>query len=173
MRLTANAAGLISVGAIGVLVLVLVPMMAPDYIVLQLTLYFSFAILALSLAFVWGYGGVFSFGQAAFFGLGGYTYAIVSINMGESTLALAAAVVVPTAFALALGYFMFYDTVTTVYLAVITLVVTLIGHTAGSEYHIGTAMLGGYNGIPAIPPINTPGDPSKFLWPDDMFYVSG
>src|SRR5215470_30558 len=129
MRLTANAAGLISVGAIGVLVLVLVPMMAPDYIVLQLTLYFSFAILALSLAFIWGYGGIFSFGQATFFGLGGYTYAIIAINMNESTLAIVAALFFPAVFAAVLGYFMFYGRLSSVYLAVITLVVTLLFHT--------------------------------------------
>lgn len=178
IRLSWSAAGLVAVAVTGILVLVLVPLVAPEHVVLQLTLYFSFAILALSLAFIWGFGGVFSFGQAAFFGLGGYTYAIMAINMNESTLALVAAVVVPTALALVLGYFMFYGRLSSVYLAVITLVVTLIfhkfiGHTAGSEYHIGAAVLGGYNGIPAIPPINLPGDPSKFLWPDDMFYFAG
>ena len=44
------------------------------------------AILALSLAFVWGYGGILCFGQSAFFGLGAYTYAIAVFNIGESTV---------------------------------------------------------------------------------------
>jgi branched-chain amino acid transport system permease protein len=162
---------------LGVLVTVLVPLYAPYHIILQVTLYFSFAMLALSLAFIWGYGGIFSFGQAAFFGLGGYSYAIAAMNMGDSTVPILLGIAVPTVFALILGYFMFYGRLSSVYVAVITLVVTLLihkfmGHTAGQEYVIGTAPLGGYNGIPGVPPINTPGDPSKFLWPEDVFYVA-
>ena len=66
--------------------------------------------------------------------------------MGESTVAVVAALAVPTLFAASLGYFMFYGRLNTVYLAVITLVVTLLfykflGHTAGFEYRIGQAAL--------------------------------
>ena len=168
----------IGIGVAGIATLILLPRFAPIYVQLQFALYFAFAILALSLAFVWGYVGVFSFGQAAFFGLGGYTYAIVAINMGESTLAVVAALAVPTLFAALLGYFMFYGRLNTVYLAVITLVVTLLfykflGHTAGFEYRIGQAALGGYNGIPAIPPLNLPWNVDYFATPEDMFYISG
>ena len=120
----------------------------------------------------------FSFGQAAFYGLGGYTYAVVSINMGGSTGALAAGVAVPAGAALLLGYLMLYGRISTVYVAVITLVVSLIfykflGHTAGYEYTIGTAHLGGFNGMPALPPINTPGNPMSIIWPEDMFLITG
>ncbi|HKY95351.1 MAG TPA: branched-chain amino acid ABC transporter permease [Kiloniellales bacterium] len=168
---------LVAMLILGVAVTVLVPLYAPYHIVLQITLYLSFGMLALSLAFIWGYGGIFSFGQAAFFGLGGYTYAIAAINMGDSTVPILLAIAIPTVFALILGYFMFYGRLSSVYVAVITLVVTLLihkfmGHTAGMEYVIGTAQLGGYNGIPGVPPINQPGDPSKFLWPEDVFYVA-
>jgi branched-chain amino acid transport system permease protein len=170
-------AGLVAVFLIGVLLTVLVPLYAPYHIVLQLTLYFSFGILALSLAFIWGYGGILSFGQVAFFGLGGYCYAIAAINMGDSTLPIVLGLVIPTLFALFLGYFMFYGRLSTVYVAVITLVVTLLihkfmGHTAGIDYAIGKAQLGGYNGIPGVPPINLPGDPDKILWPEDVFYIA-
>lgn len=170
--------GPIAVLVVAALLLTLIPALAPAYVALQLTLYFSFGILGLSLAWVWGYGGIFSFGQAAFFGLGGYSYAVASINLGGSTPAILVGLAVPTAFALLLGYFMFYGRLSGVYLAVITLVVTLaihkfLGHTAGFEYRIGSAHLGGYNGMPALPPINVPGDVSKFLWPEDMFYATG
>jgi branched-chain amino acid transport system permease protein len=168
--------GLVLIAA--ALALTLIPAFAPSFVSLQLTLYFSFAILALSLAWVWGYGGIFSFGQSAFFGLGGYTYAVASVNFGGSTLAIILALAVPVAFSVVLGYFMFYGRLSGVYLAVITLVVTLaihkfLGHTAGFEYRIGAAHLGGYNGMPALPPINVPGDVSKFLWPEDMYYATG
>ena len=73
---------------------------------------------------------------------------------------------------------MFYGRISTVYVAVITLVVSLIfykflGHTAGYEYTIGTAHLGGFNGMPALPPINTPGNPMSIIWPEDMFLITG
>ena len=170
--------GLIAVLVVAALALTLIPAFAPSYVALQLTLYFSFGILALSLAWVWGYGGIFSFGQSAFFGLGGYTYAVAAINLGGSTPAIILGLAIPTAFAALLGYFMFYGRLSGVYLAVITLVVTLaihkfLGHTAGFEYRIGAAHLGGYNGMPALPPINVPGDVSKFLWPEDMYYATG
>lgn len=178
MRLSGEAIGPVLVGVAGLLTLAIVPLLAPFHVMLQLTLYFAFAILALSLAFIWGCCGVFSFGQAAFFGLGGYTYAVVAINMQESTLALIAAILLPTLVALVLGYFMFYGRLSSVYLAVVTLVFTLIlfkfmGHTAGFEYAIGAARLGGYNGIPGIPPINLPGSPSVFAFPEHMFFIAG
>ena len=100
------------------------------------------AILALSLALVWGYGGILCFGQSAFFGLGAYTYAIAMFNIGESTVPLLLAIALPAAFAALLGYFMFYGRISDVYLGVITLTVTLIlfnsiNSTAGPEFHIG------------------------------------
>jgi ABC-type branched-subunit amino acid transport system permease subunit len=46
----------------------------------QLTVFVIFAMLALSLDFLWGIAGILSFGQAALFGVGGYVYGIVGIN---------------------------------------------------------------------------------------------
>ena len=59
---------------------------------------------------------------------------------------------------------MFYGASATCTLAVITLAASLvfyylIGATAGSEYKVGKALLGGFNGIPSVPPINVPGNP--------------
>jgi branched-chain amino acid transport system permease protein len=145
--------------------------------VLNLTVYMIMAVLALSLALIWGFGGILCFGQSAFFGLGAYTYAIAMINLGESTLPLVLSIVIPAVFAALLGYFIFYGRISDVYLGVITLTVTLIlfnsiNSTAGPEFHIGSARLGGFNGIPGIPPLNAP-----FLrdWQVDlqgMFYLS-
>lgn len=178
-RFPSAAAGPAAVCTAIALAVAVLPFAVSDiFILLQLTLFMAYGILAMSLGWVWGYGGIFSFGQAAFYGLGGYTYAVVSINMGSSTTALVAGVGLPAAFALFLGYFMFYGRISTVYVAVITLVVSLIfykflGHTAGYEYTIGTAHLGGFNGMPALPPINLPGDPAKFVYPEDMFLITG
>ena len=51
------------------------------------TLLAIWALFALSLGLMWGYAGILSFGHAAYFGLGAYTYAITAMNTGESTAA--------------------------------------------------------------------------------------
>jgi branched-chain amino acid transport system permease protein len=144
------------------------------YTLLQVTLYVIFAILALSLAFIWGYGGILCFGHSVFFGLGAYAYAVGVINMGESTLPFLIAMVLPAVFAAGLGYFMFYARISDVYVGVITLTVTLIFYnvvnsTAGPQYHIGEALLGGFNGMPNVPSLNVPFQPDNTLEPAGMF----
>src|SRR5258705_3154544 len=161
---TLNLLGLALVGIVGLAFLILTPRFAELDTVLELTVYMIMAILALSLALIWGYGGILCFGQSAFFGLGAYTYAIAMFNMGESTLPLLLAIVVPASFAALLGYFMFYGRISDVYLGVITLTVTLIlfnslNSTAGPEFHIGVARLGGFQGISRIPPRQFSGEP--------------
>lgn len=168
----------IGASAVAAVLIVVLPHFLGFDTILQITLNFAFAILALSTAFVWGYAGIFSFGQAAFFGIGGYAYAAAAINLGDSTLAIFAGVLAPALFALVLGYFVFYARLSSIYVAVITLVVTLIlykfmGQTAKPSYMIGNAMLGGYNGIPAIPPLNIPGRPDLYAGPNAMFVIAG
>ncbi len=174
---TWNVAGLVVVAIIGLAATVGLPLWLELSTLLDVTVYLIMAILALSLALVWGYGGILCFGQSAFFGLGAYAYAIAVFNIGESTLPVVLSIAVPAAFAALLGYFMFYGRISDVYLGVITLTVTLIlfnvvNSTAGPEYRIGVAQLGGFNGIPSIPPLNWPGFPDAPLDLDDLFYVA-
>ncbi|MFT4271877.1 MAG: branched-chain amino acid ABC transporter permease [Pantoea sp.] len=147
------------------------------YTLLSVTVFLVMGLLSLSLAFIWGYGGILCFGQAAFFGLGAYTYAICAINWGDSTWAVVLAVLLPTLFSLLLGYVIFYGGVSDVYLGAITLAVSLVlfnwvNSTAGSEYHIGQALLGGFNGIPSVPTLNMPFQPDAILSPEAIFMVT-
>ncbi len=172
-----NHLGLALVGIIGLTFMFLAPRLAELDTVLDLTIYMIMSILALSLALIWGYGGILCFGQSAFFGLGAYTYAIAMFNIGESTAPVALAIILPAAFAALLGYFMFYGRISDVYLGVITLTVTLIlfnavNSTAGPEFHIGSARLGGFNGIPGIPPLNVPFTKRLVIDLEGMFYLS-
>jgi branched-chain amino acid transport system permease protein len=172
-----NLLGLAAVGIIGLAFMLLTPRFAALDTMLDLTVYMIMAILALSLALIWGYGGILCFGQSAFFGLGAYTYAIAMFNIGESTIPFLLAIILPAAFAALLGYFMFYGRISDVYLSVITLTVTLIlfnsvNSTAGPEFHIGAARLGGFNGIPGIPPLNFPFNISTVIDLEGMFYLS-
>lgn len=166
----------IAIGVIGILFLFVAPQVFELFTIINLTTVLALAILALSLALVWGYGGILCFGQTTFFGLGAYAYTIAAINFGGTTGAIFVAIAVAAAFAAVLGYFIFYGRVSDVYLAVITLTVTLIFYsllrrTSGPEYKIGNALLGGFNGVTA-PPLHVPGDPSNILFPEHMFYVA-
>ena len=72
---------------------------------------------------------------------------------------------------------MFYGRISDVYLGVITLTVTLIlfnsiNSTAGPEFHIGSAKLGGFNGIPGIPSLNVPFFKDWQIDLEGMFYLS-
>jgi len=149
---------------------VLAPMIFELFTIINLTTAIGLALVALSLGLVWGYGGILCFGQTAFFGIGAYAYTLAAVNFGGATWAVLVAVMVAATFAAALGYFIFYGRVSDVYLAVITLTVTLIlfnviRRTSGPEYKIGKALLGGFNGI-GSPPLNVPWDTSKLLFPE-------
>jgi branched-chain amino acid transport system permease protein len=177
MRATANIAGAAVIALAGVAALAFVPQYVELFTLVDVAVYCILAILALSLAFVWGFAGILSFGQSAFFGLGGYAYALAVINLGESTLPILAGILVPMIFAALLGYFMIYGRVSDVYLAVITLTVSLIFYhlingTSGPDYVLGRARLGGHNGIPGIPPINIPGNAGAQLDYADTFRLS-
>ena len=141
---------------IGVIFMFAAPYVLQLFTIINLTTAIALAVLALSLALVWGYGGILCFGQVAFFGLGAYAYTITAINFGGSTWAILVAILVACAFAALLGYFVFFGRVSDVYLGVITLTVTLIffsliRRTSGPEYKIVNALLGGFNmGSPVI-----------------------
>lgn len=162
--------------AIGLAAMLILPVVLDMFTIMQITQYVVLAVFALSLGYIWGFGGILSFGQAAFFGLGAYTFAVAAINIGETTIPLILAFAIPCLFGAALGYFIFYGRLSDVYLGVVTMVVTLLfwklaNHTAGPEYAIGEARLGGFNGIPSIPVMNIPGEPEAMLDPVQMFQV--
>ena len=141
-----------------------------------MSLLLIWALFAMSLGLMWGYAGLLSFGHAAWFGLGAYTYAIAAMNVGESTAPLLLAVLVPSIAAAILGAMMFYGRISDVYMGVITLVFTLMlfnfmSATAGYAYKIGDARLGGFNGIPGFPILNVPGSPDISLFGTPMYYV--
>lgn len=169
-----EAAVAMILAAIAALVL---PWMLELFALINATVFVALAVLALSLALVWGFGGILCFGQAAFFGLGGYAYAVAALNLPDTTLAVPIALAVPTAFAAVLGYMMFFGRISDVYMGVITLTVTLIlfnfaNSTAGEEWRIGAAPLGGFNGIPSTPALNVPGEPGIALAPEAIFRVA-
>jgi len=144
----------------------------------QFALYFAYVFLGLSLSLVWGYGGILSFGQVAFFGVAGYVFGIVTLNVASPlgiTAGLLGGVLAGALGAFLLGYFMFYGGVTDVYVTIITLVTamvlhTFMGQTAGSEWSIGAAALGGFNGMPGIPQLSLGVGETAITFSGSWFY---
>ncbi len=112
--------------------------------------------MAISLALLWGRMGVLSLGHVVFYGVGGYAYGIAGINWvedgGDTLLPLLVGVVTPMVLAAAAGVVMFYGRLQGVYVAILTFVMTLVvftflNQTSGAQWHIGSAYLGGDNGL--------------------------
>jgi len=148
-------------------VVLIAAILAPYYLItdisdqIDISIIFVLALLALSMSFLWGYAGMLSFGQTVFFGLGGYSYAVLGLNIGSTSLPLLVAILLPMLFAAILGYFMIYGRISDIYLSVITLVVTLIFEkgiraTSGDRFVIGSVRLNGQNGIPTVPSLQVP-----------------
>ena len=140
-----------------VLILVIMyPAFASRFLLSNIVLFFLFVPMSLGLCLLWGRCGVLSFGQVAFFGIAGYIYGIVTINLGDApgatVLGFLAGLAVSAIVAGLFGYFVFYGQVSGWIIPILTLALTLIlelflGQTAGYQWRVGQALLGGFNGI--------------------------
>ncbi len=137
------------------LLLALLPLALSEWKLAQLSQLVSYGIFAMSLAFVWGQTGLLCFGQAIFFGLGGYTMAVLTKGMVPglptgTAFGLLAAVLVPAATGLLAGVLMFRGRgLSGAYFAIVTLAAAVIAERAASH----TAFLGGFNGLMNGPPL--------------------
>lgn len=154
--------------SIGVALLIALPYLTSRYQVMNASNMLISSILAMSLCLVWGYGGILSLGQASFYCIGGYAFGIAGINLiqwsGNTHLPLLAGILAPMIFAAVLGLIMFYSRLQGVYVAILTLVVSLLlglfmRQTADPFYTIGNAALGGMNGLKPAGP-GAPGIPA-------------
>jgi urea transport system permease protein len=121
--------------------------------------------MALGLCVMWGLCGMLSFGQTFFFGVGGYAYGVLAIDLGNGPAATLAGLFVAVALAslaaAVLGYFMIYGRINGVFFGIVTLSFTLalaffLGQTAGPEWAIGKARLNGFKGMQGMSPLNIP-----------------
>jgi len=136
--------------------LLAVPWAFKPYTANVMAVYMIYGILALSLSLIWGYAGIMSFGQTAFFGIGAYAYGAIGLNLIHRThqthLALLGGLLAATLLAAVVGYFMFYGRISDVYASIITMALTLVlfafaVSTGGDEWVIGVARFGGFNGM--------------------------
>lgn len=149
--------------------LLLAPQYLSDFRLNQLGKFLTYAIIAVGLDLIWGYGGMLSLGQGLFFGLGAYGFAMyLKLQASDGKLpdfmfwsgletlpwfwapfqnplfAIVAAIVIPAIIAGILGYFVFRSRVQGVYFSIITQALTLLT----SIWFVGQqAYTGGTNGI--------------------------
>ena len=125
-RLRAFAAVL---GALAIVVAV-GPFVLDTYLVNTLIRAFHYALVALTVDILWGYSGILTFGQAAFFGIGAYAAALVFTHVGFSpatiALAIALALAAPALVGLLVGWLSFYPGSTPLYASVVSLAFPIV-----------------------------------------------
>jgi branched-chain amino acid transport system permease protein len=152
------------------------PVFADSYDVGNFSYFLIWIFMALGLCLMWGYGGMLSFGQTLFFGISGYAYGVLAINMGGGTTTIAAlllSIVIAMIAAGILGYFMIWGGINGIFFGIVTLSATLVlafflGQTAGPEWRIGSARLNGFNGMKGMDPLTVG---SVYLEGTPLYYV--
>ena len=174
-----NGRGFWSVFVAVVLVALLYPAFADPYDVGNFAYFFIWLFMALGLCLMWGYGGIMSFGQTFFFGIAGYAYGVIAINLGgahaTTFLALVLAVALAAVAAAIIGYFMIWGRVGGVFFGIVTLAATLVlafflGQTAGPQWRIGHARLNGFNGMKGMKPLNIPWGDGRLVFDGVALY---
>ena len=126
---------------------------------------FFFAIAAVTVDLLWGYTGVLTFGQSAFFGIGVYTVAIALAYYVEGTLATAgaifAAMVGAALVGAAVGWLSFWDRASPIYVAIVTLALPVV---FTQLILSGGAYTGSSSGLPI---------PVPFLSITQWYYIAG
>jgi urea transport system permease protein/urea transport system ATP-binding protein len=148
-----------------VIILLASPVLLGDYAQQILSQAFFFAIAAVTVDLLWGYTGVLTFGQSAFFGIGVYTVAIALAYYVEGTLATAgvilAAMVGAALVGAAVGWLSFWDRASPIYVAIVTLALPVV---FTQLILSGGTYTGSSSGLPI---------PAPFLSTTQWYYIAG
>jgi urea transport system permease protein len=123
------------------------PVVVSGYTIYILPQYLLYGVLAMSLGLLWGFVGILSFGQAAFFALGAYAMGLSEawgLGPNPAYVGLVASLVTGAALAAAIGYFLFSVDVRDVYFVLVTLALSIMVEQITVSQ---TQVTGGYNGM--------------------------
>jgi urea transport system permease protein len=123
------------------------PLVVSGYTIYILPQYLAYGLLAMSLGLLWGFVGILSFGQAAFFALGAYAMGLSEtwgLGPDPAYVGLAASLVIGAALAAAIGYFLFSVDVRDVYFVLVTLALSIMVEQITVSQ---SEVTGGYNGM--------------------------
>ena len=143
-RLTSSEDG---VAVLALALFALLPVVVSGYSIYILPQYMLHGVMAMSLALLWGRGGVLSFGQAGFYALGAYTMGlcyrwVALVNPAYAGMLIAFAV--GGLLAAVLGYFLFRAGVRSAYFVLVTLAVSIIAEQVAVSQ---SQITGGWNGM--------------------------
>ena len=114
----------------GAVVVWAAPLVLGTFAVNVLTRSMLYATLAVTVDLLWGFTGILTFGQAAFFGVGAYATAMTMTSLGSTpawmAAALALAIVLPMVLGLVVGWLSFYHGSTPLNASVISLVFPIV-----------------------------------------------
>ena len=144
--------------------LLLLPVVLDSYTIHVAILIMLFAIVAVGLSLVMGFGGQVNLAQAAFFGTGAYASALLSTTYGWNPW-LAAPVAVLTTCAVALTVAIPALRLQSHYLGIVSLGLAL----AFSSLLSNSDLTGGASGISKVPPLALPG--LDLSGPRDYYYL--
>jgi branched-chain amino acid transport system permease protein len=123
----------------------------PAFLVNNLIRAFLYAVVAITVDLLWGYTGILTFGQSAFFGIGAYAAGLVFTHIGFSlplaAAALAASVVAAWVMSRIIGWLAFYHGASPLYASVVTLVLPIVlvqGIYSGGEFTGSSSGLSGF-----------------------------
>ena len=127
------------------------PLALDEFWVLFTTRVFILGLLALSFDLVWGYAGILSFGQALFFGVAGYSCALLATEAATTSLIilLPLAALAGLAVSLVLAFLVILGK--RVPSPVFIALGTLTGSYVVERLARGWSYVGGQNGIPSLP----------------------
>src|SRR6202051_823230 len=140
---------------IGVAALLLIAagsVLLPSFLVNNLIRSFLYAVVAITVDLLWGYTGILTFGQSAFFGIGAYAAGLIFTHAGFSlplaAAALAAGIGVAWVVSRAVGWLAFYHGASPLYASVVTLVLPIVlvqGIYSGGEFTGSSSGLSGFD----------------------------
>ncbi|CAB3797027.1 branched-chain amino acid ABC transporter permease [Pararobbsia alpina] len=132
------------------LILSAAPLALPDYLMVFVTRILILSLLAISFDLVWGYAGILSFGQALFFGIGGYAAALLARDHEVRSVLVLLPIATFAGFAVAIlmsFVVVFGRGVTQIFASLSTLTASYAAYRFAYSWYY----LGGQNGIPSLP----------------------
>jgi urea transport system permease protein len=129
------------------LILAAVPPIVGGYATYILPQYMLFGVLAMSLSLLWGFAGIVSFGQAAFFAVGAYAMGLtmqLDLGFNAAYAGILIAVVGAALLAAITGYFLFSAGVRATYFVLVTLALSIIAEQVAVSQ---SQVTGGWNGL--------------------------
>ncbi|MFZ5789592.1 MAG: branched-chain amino acid ABC transporter permease [Pseudomonadota bacterium] len=128
-------------------VLAAVPPMLGGYPTYILPQYMLFGMLAMSLSLLWGFAGIVSFGQAAFFAIGAYGMGLtmqLDLGFNAAYAGILIAVLGAALLAAITGYFLFSAGVRATYFVLVTLALSISAEQVAVSQ---SEITGGWNGL--------------------------